>query len=972
MLELKDIKKDYGADENIVRALKGVTLSFRKSEFVSILGPSGCGKTTMLNIVGGLDRYTEGDLLINGRSTRLFKDYDWDAYRNKYVGFVFQTYNLISHQTVLGNVELALTLSGITKSERRKRAMDALEKVGLSDKLKKRPNQLSGGQMQRVAIARAIVNDPSIILADEPTGALDSVTSVQIMEILKEISKDRLVIMVTHNDALANKYSNRIIRLHDGILTGDDNPFNPDETERLRLLEEAGVDLDALKMNDPEALKVPKGLAGEEKKKVTAQVNQLKTQERERAKKRRASLKKTSMSFKTAISLSGRNLLTKKGRTFLVSLAASIGIIGIALVLAISNGFQVYIARMQAEMLSFVPVGINQQYMDIGSLIGPPSQNDEERPEEFPDSNQVTVNPPQNRMADLMHLNRLTQEYIDHVESFDTNKTKTVDIQRVYGIEPNLVRHTGALDNPVRAITTNNYEAGQSAIAGILGGFGGERGANFQEMLDNDAFVKQQYDVLQGYFPGDAPNLSPDIEQVALIIDRFNRITTERLNWLGLPATPGETSFSTYIGQQYIVLNNDNFYNEDNGIYRPKTGNDLVDAYNAYNADKDIKLQIVGIMRISPDTPTSLYSTGLVHRKSLTQKIIALNADSELAKAQAAENAKGFNGKYLVDIGQTILDDISAGIADQTNRKPMAGETFAEILTKQMIENRISFPLYSSEMAGLISTFPQAVQDQINAFELKTALEIAGDMNLMDEIEQFLPFLSIFPQPAVELLTGYVAMLETALFQAQINALNICAATETPVALSIFPLDFEQKAALIAHLDKWNDTQTNDAFKVHYSDTLSMLGDTMGNLVNIIGYVLVAFAAVSLVVSSIMIAIITYVSVIERTKEIGVLRSIGARKKDISRVFNAETIIIGLFAGLLGVGIAYLFTIPINFIIGFFVARNGGMNIGNLAILNPLHALILVAVSTVLTFISGFIPSRMAAKKDPVVALRTE
>jgi putative ABC transport system permease protein len=1015
MLELHDIKKDYGKDDNVVHALKGVSLSFRTSEFVSILGASGCGKTTLLNIVGGLDRYTSGDLVINGRSTRTFKDYDWDAYRNRYVGFVFQSYNLIAHQSVLGNVELALTLSGIPKSERRARAKAALEKVGLSDQLKKRPNQLSGGQMQRVAIARAIVNNPSIILADEPTGALDSVTSVQIMEILKEISKDRLIIMVTHNGSLANQYSTRIINLSDGLVTDDSNPFSPDSQEREQILISEGVDLDSLKVSDKDSLSVPKNLKGEERTAAAERVKKHKAEENERAKKRRAAFKKTSMKIGTAVSLSGRNLLTKKGRTFLVSLAASIGIIGIALVLSISNGFQKYIQTMQADMLSYVPVQITQQFLDLETLLND-GLGSSERPEKFPSGDTLNIAEQNNNfISNLLHLNPISQEYVDYVLSFDSDpeKPKTVAIQQNYAIEPNLVK---VVDGKVKKIRTGNYKAGESELLSMFST--SEAGADFTEILENQEFFKQQYDCLSGYYPGEAPLsvAAEGVEQVALVLDQYNQINKSRMDLLGLtPAEgAGDYKYSKFIGQEYVILNNDNYYEKSpsDGIYRQRA--DLADMdldaefdpdkdiRLQFNPNKDIRLRIVGILRINEKAPSSIYGQELVYRNSLTKRMLALNAESELVTAQKAELENRFTGKYIVKLpGVNIVNDNDSGVqflpgaTEDAPPEPMAGKTFAEILSSQMTQSGVSldaifgdiFAVYKDDPGFTPFSLMQFLEDASGLGPLtgmsndelfglmfqhnQDFFEAEFGAGWLDRVLEILDNPS-FENPMTPVFRNYIAMLETAYLHIASNSLNVCAGTETPVSLSIFPLDFQQKDALIKYLDDWNKNKP-DYEKVHYSDTLSILGNTMSNLVNIIGYVLTAFAAVSLVVSSIMIAIITYVSVIERTKEIGVLRSIGARKKDISRVFNAETIIIGLIAGLLGVFIAFLLTIPINLIIGA-VVRNSGASvaIGNLAVLNPLHALILVIVSTVLTFISGFIPSRMAAKKDPVVALRTE
>ena len=904
MLELINVKKDYQAGDTTVQALKGVTLSFRKSEFVAVLGPSGCGKTTMLNILGGLDKYTSGDLIINGRSTKDFKAHDWDAYRNNNVGFVFQSYNLIPHQSVLGNVELALTLSGIGKSERRRKAIAALEKVGLKEQINKRPNQLSGGQMQRVAIARAIVNDPTIILADEPTGALDSKTSIQVMEILKEISADRLIVMVTHNDEIAAKYATRTVKLLDGEIISDDMPYEPTEDERT----EAQTNTSS---TEGEAQNLTPNQSAEQTASPQGKALKKTDKKQTRAKKK----SKTAMGLFTALSLSGRNLATKKGRTFLISLAGSIGIIGIALVLAISNGFTAYINRFQAETLSSVPLQVTQQYMDIEALMET-AQNYDAGPE-YPDGDEVEVYTP--RSIVTFHFNIVDKEYIEYIDKYDGD---VIDIMKDYQIEPNIVRVDGGELREITAVQQNT--GGNSASFTIMFG-----GSAWQQMINNDAFMKTQYDVLAGKFPESKEGA--EYEEVALVVDSRNRISNSTLESLGIIMSSENYKFTDFIGGdgkdaiEYVVLSNDNYYKKItvNGQdeFVKKSDAELIEAYNN-PTENDIKVKIVGVLRVSPDAPTSIYSTGLLYPQGLTQKIIKQNAESEIVAAQKAEIEKGFLGRYLTYKDMEKPTDVAP--------------TFAKIVAQA----------FASSATNTEGTSADDIEDQLKLIP-------PAMLNL----------------PAMQTLRAY-------LYHEQMKALNYCAGTDIPIGLSFYPSSFENKDDLVAYLNAYNDnlSESEQYRAIRYSDNLALLGSSVNNMVKIISYVLIAFAAISLVVSSIMIAIITYVSVIERTKEIGVLRSIGARKKDITRVFNAETIIIGLIAGLLGILVSYILTVPINAIINAVVAKNmgGSFSIGNIAVLNPLHALVLVGISVVLTLISGLIPAFMAAKKDPVVALRTE
>ncbi|MDE8142746.1 ABC transporter ATP-binding protein/permease [Erysipelothrix rhusiopathiae] len=763
MLKLDKITKKYGD----VEALKGVSLTFRKNEFVSILGPSGCGKTTMLNIIGGLDRYTSGDLNISGISTKNYKDRDWDSYRNSSVGFVFQSYNLIPHLTVLQNVELSLKLSGISKKEGEARARTALEKVGLVDHLNKKPNQLSGGQMQRVAIARAIVNDPEIILADEPTGALDSKTSVIIMDLLKEIAQDRLVIMVTHNAELAHEYSNRIVELLDGQIISDSNPFDADiNSEKL------------------------------------------------------AKRKRTKMPYMTALGLSGKNLWAKKGRTVLTSFAGSIGIIGIALILALSSGLSNSINKMQSDTLATSPITIGSSDFDFS---GPVVTEDTTDMNEFPTDSKLQIYEP--KVQTNVITNNITQEYIDHVNKLDSDKY--ISIQYIHKANMNMIRKSG-----------DKYVHVQSSSS------------HMGELLDNEDFNNNQYDILEGRMPkGD--------NEMILVVDNYNRIAKETVKELGLGDLGDKVELKSLVGQEFKLIQNNDYYVKDEfGLYREASQQNYE---TIYGSDKAKTLSIVGVMRQKEDSSFQMYQPGLYYRSDLVKSFIKDSTDSEVVKAQ-----KEVGKEYSVVSGMGF-----------------EGHPFKEA---------------------------------------------------------------------------------DALYQDQLEELG---SSSLPRNISIIPADFEAKKEIRSHLDDYN-TDKKDADKITYSDMSEMITGVMETVVNTISYVLIGFSSISLVVSSLMIGIITYVSVIERTKEIGVLRSLGARKKDISRVFNAETFLIGFVSGTLGIVVTYLLTFPINAIIYNLTKTE------NIAVVNPLHAVILIIISIILTSISGVIPSRMAAKKDPVIALRSE
>ncbi len=790
MLKLVDIKKDYIVGGTKIPALKGVSLDFDEKGFVSILGPSGCGKTTLLNIVGGLDKYTFGDLIINGNSTKNFRDYEWDVYRNECIGFVFQSYNLISHLSVLSNVEMALTISGVSAQERKEKAIEALNKVGLHDQINKKPNQLSGGQMQRVAIARALVNQPDIILADEPTGALDSTTSVQVMEILKEISKEKLVIMVTHNAELAEKFSDRIIRLKDGEVIFDSE--------------------------------------SDKQKKESKHVPFRK--------------KKTSMSFFTALSLSVKNLLTKKARTFLISFAGSIGIIGIALVLSLYNGFDLYMTKMQADMLSSYPLTISSTALDTSSLT---SLMESDNLEEFPDSEEIYISKIMDKMNNMYIENNITEEYLNNVIG-NLNKDWYNDITYSYGMSLNIYKDVYVEDYD---ITT--YQAVNTSGNALVSGF--------SEMLSNDEFLGTQYDLIYGEWATGMKEVDgKKVFDAVIVVDSYNRISDMVLMSLGLYQQGSDIStikFSDIVGTTFKVIENDVLYGT-----APAEGNKWVKkSINEEIYNMGVDLVITGIVRLNENSEAGALSSTIAYHKDLTDYMLESGANSKIVEWQ---------------------------------------------------KNNPTISALTGEM-----------------FSLSSGSTIEAQYNSM--IRRF-------------------------------------GGERFPSTIYIYAKDLESKDLIKNTLDDYNSSRTNDTDKVYYTDYLDLMFGVIKKIVESISYVLIAFTAISLVVSSIMIGIITYISVLERTKEIGILRSIGARKKDISAVFNAETLIIGFVSGILGVGVTYLLTIPINLLLSMLTGINGIAN------LNIVHAIILVIISMLLTLIAGLIPSRIAAKKDPVIALRTE
>ncbi|MCD6322181.1 MAG: ATP-binding cassette domain-containing protein [Clostridiales bacterium] len=781
MLKLVNVSKDYTAGDMVTHALVDINLEFRTNEFVSVLGPSGCGKTTMLNVIGGLDKYQKGDLLLDDKSTKDFRDSEWDSYRNATIGFVFQNYNLIAHLSVLDNVEIAMTLSGVSSAERKKRAKKALRDVGLEDQIKKRPNQLSGGQMQRVAIARALVNQPKILLADEPTGAIDSHTSVTILNLLKKISKDRLVIMVTHNTNLAEKYSDRIIKLLDGRVVEDSKTYeNNDEvifTEKLKN-------------------------------------------------------KKVSMSFITALKSSFKNLISKKARTLITAIAGSIGIIGIALVLAISFGMNQYVNSMQSDTLAGFPLAINPTVSATSNMMaGPPGRMNDATGTDV-DSNEFPtdgiIHPYDSSTDVTAHSNIISEEYLSYIDSLDKNLYNSISYTRAVAL--NLVIKTesggfikagaGASSSPMQMFSSNGY---------------------FNEIPNSREFIESQYDLL-----GSQSRYPETYNEAVLIVDSENNIDVEFLEEFGI-AVSDEFVLEDFIGIEFKVISNDDYYTNINNVFI--AGSDYESMYNSENS---LTIKITGVMRVKESASSEILSTGIGYTTMLTDKVLLNAKTSEIVVAQ-----------------------------DQnTETNLLTGQPFTEFSTYESI---------------------------------------------------------------IQLIGG----------------------EDVPTGMQIYPVSFDAKDEIKGYLDTYNSGK-DDVEKVLYTDLAEMISGTISTLLNTITIILTAFAAISLLVSSIMIGIITYVSVVERTKEIGILRSIGARKKDISRVFIAESIIIGFVAGVIGIALTAVSLIPINIIIENLI------DVSNFSSLPILQGLGLLALSIGLTFIAGFIPSRIAAKKDPVVALRTE
>lgn len=895
MLELNDIKKDYVSGSTTVSALKGINLRFRDCEFVSILGQSGCGKTTMLNIIGGLDKYTSGDLKINGVSTKNYKDRDWDFYRNNSIGFVFQSYNLIPHQTVLSNVELALTLSGVSKAERKKRAIEALEKVGLGEQIHKKPNQMSGGQMQRVVIARALVNNPDILLADEPTGALDTETSIQIMELLKEISKDRLIIMVTHNPELAKDYSTRIVKLLDGVITDDSDPY---------LLEDMEADIRA-----KEAVKV-------------------KTSEKKI--KKSGKKQKTSMSFFTALSLSFNNLMTKKTRTILTAFAGSIGIIGIAMILSISNGIQLYIDRVQRDTLSSYPITLQAEAIDISSMVSSMTGNSDS--EEHEDKSKIYSNDIMGDMINTMvkevKSNNLS-EFKKYIENGSSDiKSYVSDIQYSYDVPLNIYMKDTSNGveqlNPGTMFDSIYGEGATSASSSMSSGMGMGMFSNssvWNQLLGNQQVLDEQYDVLAGHWP-------ENFNEVVLVADKNNEVDDYTLYSLGLkdPEEVRTLFKKMMVGESYetkkdisytfdeildtefkLVMPTDMYkYNDVTGTWDDYSKDDKY-MTNVVNNGTDIK--VCGIIRPNDDAVSTSLSSGIGYTAKLTEYIIEEVKNSEIAKAQLADTSV----------------DVFTGVPFDNDRNT------------------------------------EITMDDVNAYMATLSPEESAQMQAMTSGMSDDQILQLFSASLKARTTD--ATLDSNKSKLGITDLD------TPSQIDIYATDFDSKEKVQNIIKDYNRLQQDDGKEenvINYTDYVGIMMSSVSTIINAISYVLIAFVAISLIVSSIMIGIITYISVLERTKEIGVLRSIGASKKDVSRIFNAETLIEGFVSGALGIVVTLLLCIPANALIKHLT------DISNVAQLPVAGGVILIIISMFLTFIAGLIPAKLAAKKDPVVALRSE
>ncbi len=1013
MLTLKKIVKDYLSGDSKVEALKGIDIEFRKNEFVAVLGPSGCGKTTLLNIIGGLDGYTSGDLIINGKSTKDFKACDWDSYRNHSIGFVFQSYNLIPHQSVLSNVELALTLSGVSKTERRRRAKEALTRVGLGDQLHKKPNQMSGGQMQRVAIARALVNDPEILLADEPTGALDTATSVQIMDILKEISHDKLIIMVTHNPELAESYATRTVKLVDGMITEDSDPYNGESIEVLS-------------------------------KEAT---------EKRKAKKE----KKSSMSFFTALSLSLNNLMTKKTRTFLTSFAGSIGIIGIALILSVSSGVQIYINRVQEDTLSSYPLTIQKETVEMNDMISAMMDSNSKTAEHDRDKIYASA-----IMYDLVNkLNSIEtsknnlrdfKEYLENEEAFDECVsavkysydldfgiyTKDTDgkvvksdvmelISSLYGVDmegmmsgETMGMDMGAASGGDSSGGMMNYMMGMESDAMMSSGamivweelLLGENG----ELINST--LREQYDVIYGSFP-------ENYDEIVLVVDENNEISDLTLYALGLKSademkemmqmaakgeqidtsTLGSWSYEEICERTFKLIPRSSCYRKQtDGTYTDLSATET--GLGILYGDKEaaIDLKIVGIIRESKDAVSSMIQGSLGYTSALTDRIISAAEENELVAAQLAspdtdlitglpfpgedenaitdaekaEKAKAHlsgadipekamyytslmsipSEEYLANAAAAALSEMNdeaknATLISAFSAQMGMDEAAVNDVVAGLTEEEKSEYLSKIVAAGITEEYANSVKEQLSSL---TTAALAAQLDSASLSEKQLVYFYDNLMPSVVSDSTY-----------EKNLLKLgYVDKDNPSSINIYARSFEQKDTISELIEKYNDN-ASDADKISYTDYVALLMSSVTTIISAISYVLIAFVAISLVVSSIMIGIITYISVLERTKEIGILRSIGASKRDISRVFNAETLIVGFASGAIGIAVTLIFNVIINIIL-YALTDIPGLN----AVLPTGGAVILIALSMLLTSIAGLIPSKIAANKDPVVALRTE
>ena len=971
MLQLKNIKKDYKVADTVVHALKGISLSFRESEFVAILGHSGCGKTTLLNIIGGLDRFSAGDLIINGRSTKRFRDGDWDSYRNHSVGFVFQSYNLIPHQTVLSNVELALTLSGVGRAERRRRAEEALIKVGLGDQILKKPNQMSGGQMQRVAIARALVNDPDILLADEPTGALDTDTSVQIMELLRDISKDRLIIMVTHNPELAEQYAGRIIRLKDGLITSDTDPFEP------------GI--------------LPERTPGGKQR-------------------------KTSMSFLTALSLSLNNLMTKKARTVLTAFAGSIGIIGIALIMSLSNGIQNYIDKVQEDTLSSYPISIQAESVDMSGMMASLMGIRAEESGKKHDRDAVYSS---TIMVDLMNSMVSAEKETNNLRKFkswldadpDGIRRFISSVQYSYDLDMNLY----AEDPDGNIVKTDIVQLLQDTMSSIYGGnyasFFSTYGEYYaianvwQEMLpgEEDGLVnpllRDQYDLLYGHWP-------EQYNEVVLVVDENNEISDLVLYALGLKSNSTITddmqsllsaesvdisqeawSYEELCGKSFrYIFPAETFRLEEDGTV------DLTEEQLGLRTlyQNGLEVRLVGIIRQNADALSGMMTGAIGYTHALVEEIIREAETKDLVRLQLRNPGTDvFTGLPFLEEGDEAMTKEKKAEAARNYLRDAGEDELAEVYVsymcnppdatlEEMLDEQLEgtsradieklvldyYPEYRSVLEDLdddtlFSYVRQMMTDQVreqyakqmrSLYEQLSPHELASDLTLLSLTDEDYLWIYENAMPAVYAPGSLAGTLH------RLGYVDLA----SPSAISLYASTFADKDSIADAIAHYNETVPEED-AIEYTDVVALLMSSITTIINVISYVLIAFVAISLVVSSIMIGIITYISVLERTKEIGILRAIGASRRDVSRVFNAETFLVGLSAGLIGIAVTLLLNIPINIIVHDLT----GIMALNSA-LPAAGAVFLVFISILLTFLAGLIPSGVAAKKDPVVALRTE
>ncbi len=988
LLQLKDIFKQYGSGENKVTALNGVNVTFRENEFVAILGHSGCGKTTMLNIIGGLDHYTSGDLIINGVSTKKYKDRDWDAYRNHSIGFIFQSYNLIPHQNVLANVELALTISGVSKSERRRRAKEALEKVGLGNQLHKRPNQMSGGQMQRVAIARALINNPDILLADEPTGALDSETSIQVMELLKEIAKDKLVIMVTHNPELAEEYATRIVRIKDGQLTDDSDPYEPE--------------------NESEV-------------------------------KKETSKKRVSMSFGTAVSLSMNNLMTKKGRTLLTAFAGSIGIIGIATILSLSTGINDYINNVQEETLSSYPLQIVRETTNTSELIASMMENAEENSQKSIDSNTVYLN---TDVYDMFNTANSSARQVNNMKKFkefvDNNQTikdKATAVSYTYDVNmpvftqsPNgEIIKVDFMDMYSKALGVGNSETMSSVTNSPMAGMETSMmGLNVMtELIASDDgtqvndIVKNQYDVVDGRWPEKYDeavvvltknNELPDIIAYSMGLkdtDDFSSILKSVMNGENIEDY-GQTewNFDEIVDKKFKVILPCEYYqkNENGNGYTDLTQTETGLDYLYSSEDIGTELKIVGFIRPNEDANAGLISGYIAYTPMLTEHIIEQAGNSDIVKAQVEnpetdiingsafmtddykepdEKEKVSSAKEYIknsdDKQKAEIYRFASSIPDESKMQKEIQETIskmsdedkqkmvAEFYAQQMGVESSQVTDYIKTMSedefleALTGVVSMQYAEQAKA-ETEKKLAEYSDKELAKELDEMKPTDDMY----VQIYDNFTpAEVSDSTYEDNLRMLGKIDISD-PSTVNIYVKSFEDKDNVADAISDYNNSVGEDDV-IHYTDYVALLMSSVTGIISGISYLLIAFVGISLVVSSIMIGIITYISVLERTREIGILRAIGASKHDVSTVFNAETLIVGFTAGLIGIGVSELLTIPINLII-HSVTTLDDLN----AYVPVTAAIILVVISMILTLISGLIPSRVASKKDPVEALRTE